>query len=182
MTARPEPPLLTDDELVVKADHHIHSLGIAINELTNACGELLDPHMLAGYLADLRDHIQDARRAYDEIERFFLSEAGEKAYDVPNLGRVEVRTSRRRTKWQHDEVFRHVLARIADDRSVFWDMEDGTFHPPAEIARLIVERLRDVLSPSWKITGLNALGLDDSEFCQVDEAHYSVMLPARKAA
>lgn len=176
-----EPPPLEVGDLVKAADHHVHSLGIAINELTNACGEILDPLLLAGYLADLRDHIQDARRAYDEIERFFLSEAGEKSYDVPNLGRVEVKSSKRRTRWQHDDLFRHVLARIADDRAVFWDVDDGTFLPSSEVAARIVDRLREVLSPTWKVGGLKALGLSPGEFCDEDEAHHSVQLPSRRA-
>ena len=172
---------LPPEDLLRIADRHLDTLRIALNDFASAVGEINAPQVLASYLADLRDHRQDVGRVYDEVERALIFCAGDKKLEVEGVGLVEIKSSVRRTGWQHDDLFRSVVARIIDTPGVFYD-EDGTSLYPAQAAANVVERLREVLSPSWKVTGLRALGLDADEFCETDEKHYSVKLPGRDEA
>lgn len=171
----------TQDELGQRAGMLVQSLASTVQDLVALSGEMTTPENLGQLLADFRDHKQDVARAYDEVEQLFLVAAGEKKLEVPGVGVVEVKSSVRRTRWDHDEAFRTVIARLADEPGLFYD-EDGVRLPPAVMAANVVARLRDVLSPSWKVTGLRELGIDPDEYCETDEKHWSVKLPPRSEA
>jgi hypothetical protein len=177
----PDPPCDTQDELGKRAGTLVQSLASTIQDLVSLSGEMTTAENLGQLLADLRDHKQDVARAFDEVELLFLGVAGEKKIEVPNVGLFEVKSSVRRTQWAHDDLFRSVIARLADEPGLLYD-EDGVRLPPAAMAANVVARLRDVLSPSWKITGLRNLGLDPDEYAQTDEQHWSVKLPPRSEA
>lgn len=176
-----EPPPMTHDELVTAADAYIQNITSDLNSLGSVVGEITDPITLAGYLAALRDVKQDVSRVYDDIERAVIFTAGDRKLEVPSLGVVEIKSSVRRTGWQHDELFRSVISRLADEPGVFYD-EDGCLMPSSQIAANVVARLRDVLSPSWKVTGIRDIGLDPDEFCTTDEKRFGVKLPGRNEA
>ena len=175
-------PDYTADELAVRADAQLQNLRVALHDLYNAAGEITDPVTLAGVLADLRDHRQDVARVYDEIEQWVIHQAGDRRIEVPNLGVVEIKSSVRRTGWMHDDLFRSVIARLADEPGVFYDPEEGCLLPTSQMASNVVSVLREVLSPSWKVTGLRKIGLDPDEYAQVDEKHWNVQLPPRNEA
>lgn len=151
-----------------------------LDQLERFSGAINDPAALADLLDSLRAIKKRAGEVYVEIERAYIGVAGEKKLEIPGLGLVEIKSAVRRTKWQHDEVFRSVISRLADEPGVFYDEETGERFPPAQLAANLVGRLRDVLSPSWKVTGLRDLGLDPDEFAETDEKHWSVALPPAK--
>lgn len=150
----------------------------ALDTLMVAAKETADPITAALVLAELRDIKQDAARVYVEVENCLLAVMGERRLEVPGVGAVESKRRTRRTQWQHDDAFRAVVARIADEPGVFYD-EDGVRMPPATMAANVVERLRDVLTPSWKVTGLRALGLSPDEYCSETPDGWSIQLPPR---
>lgn len=174
-------PYSSQEEIASQAYALANTLSSTINLLGSVQGEIEDPAVLADLLCNLRDHRQDLGRVYDEIERAYVTYAADKKAEIPNVGVVEIKSSVQRRAWQHDELMRHVVARIADDMTLFYD-EDGVRLPPAALAANLVARLRDVLSPTWKTTGLRGLGLDPDEFAETDERHLSVKLPPRDVA
>ena len=101
---------------------------------------------------------------------------------IDGIGQVEVRFSKRRTAWRHDELLPAVVSRIADDPSTLYDPETGVVLPPALIGSNVAARLRECVSfGAGKVVGLRAIGLQPDEFCSEDEAHASVVLPPREA-
>lgn len=138
------------------------------------------PADIAWILAGVRDLKAQAGEVYAQVEQILLANMGEKRLEVEGLGVVESKRKTKRTKWEHDEVFRHVIARIIDDPYVLFDPEEGAALPPAQQAANIVGRLREVLSPSWKVTGLRAMGLTPDEFCEETEDGWGIQLPSRK--
>lgn len=166
------------DELAKRAGALVQIVSSGLSDLLNAAGEILDAPFLASLLADVRDIKQDAARVYDEIERFYLAECGDKKLEVLNLGIVEVKSSVRRTAWDHDSLWKVVVARALDERQVDPDTGELLEREAETISRV----LRECASPSWRVTALRARGIDESEFCSVDETSWSVKLPPRKEA
>lgn len=171
-------PDYTADELAIRADAQLQNLRVALHDLYNAAGEITDPVTLAGVLADLRDHRQDVARVYDEIEQWVIHQAGDRRIEVPNLGVVEIKSSVRRTGWDHESLWRAVVARALDERRI--DPETGELLESE--AETLSRVLRECSTPSWRVGGLRDRGIDETEFCRVDEKHWTVKLPARKEA
>lgn len=173
-------PYETQDDLAKQAGTLVQSLTSTLADIASIAGEIEDRDTLVWLVSDLNLHKKMTGDCADEVKKAVFPLAGERQFDVPNLGRVEVKKSRTYTKWQHDEVFRAVIARLADEPGVFYDPESGERLPPSQMAANVVGALRDVLSPSWKLAGLRNLGLDESEFCEVKENGWSLKLPSRQ--
>lgn len=163
-------------------DAYINAIGTSLRGIVGSAEHIDDRDYLAALLVDLADVKRDVGRVYDEVEKLLLSHAGEKRFEVPGLGQVEIKKATTYRKWQHDDVFRAVIARIADEPGVFWDDESGERFPPHQLAANLVGRLREVLSPSWKVGGLRALNLQPDEYAEVNDNGFSVRLPSRGAA
>lgn len=115
-----------------------------------------------------------------EAEKVLLSEMGERSIEVMGLGLVEAKKSIRRTGWKHDELIAAVVARVADEPGVFFNVEDGALLPFATIGHNVAARLRACIGfGAGKVTGLKAIGLQPDEFCTQDDGAWSVKLPGR---
>jgi hypothetical protein len=130
---------------------------------------------LAHLLVDLADLKRAVVEAYKTVERLYVETSGERKAEIPGVGVVEIRKALKRTQWQHDELWRTVVSYARDERQ---PDEDGVYEESE--AEVIARTLRECLTPSWKVTGLQDHGIDPSEFCQVEEAGYSVRLPGSK--
>lgn len=168
-----------DDTLSLSIDASVHQLDRALNAIESLVGEVADRDYLAHLLADLVEAKRNLARVFDATEKALLAVSGTKSYEVPNLGMVEVKRKTSYKAWQHDELVKALVARIADEPGIFYDPEAGDRLPPAQMVANAVARLREAMSPSWKVTGIRAFGLDESEFCQVDPQDFSVKLPSR---
>lgn len=181
MSAEIDEPPLADDTLARSAGLTLQGARVGVEDALRCAGEMTDFYALVDVLVDLRDLKALVAAAFTEVECLAMSVMPEKKSEVPGVGIVEAKKGVRRTKWQHDEVFKHVLARVIDTPGVFYD-EEGTALYPAQAAANVVERLRDVLSPSWKVGGLRSLGLQPDEFCEQSDGEYGLMLPPRAVA
>lgn len=126
--------------------------------------------------------LRDAKRAcdfaYKEVEKQVIRHAGERHLEVPGLGVVEIKRSKKRSAWDIPEAMRAVVARIIDEPGVLAD-EEGEIRPPHHIAEQVAVKLRDAFGIySGKVGGFRKLGLDVSEFCTEEDGVYSVVLPA----
>lgn len=177
---------MTDDYL--NDDERGRFIGLVLNDTRTGvedalriAGDVCDFFVLADALIALRDLKATVAAAYAEVEALALSVMGDKKVEVPGVGLVESKKKAARSKWEHDDLFKHVVARIADEE-LLTDPETGERRPPAAVAAEVVNRLRDVMSPSWKVTGLRDLGIDETEFCNVRDDGYSLALPPRELA
>ncbi len=103
-----------------------------------------------------------------ETEQALARVMPSKKVELPGVV-LERRKSTKRSEWQHDELLPVVLRRLLTDP------ETGETLPLATLNGL-AERIRSVLTPSWKVTGLRDCGLDPSEWCREDEGAVSVQL------
>lgn len=130
-------------------------------------------------LLALRDVKRVVAEVFDRLETHALSLMGAKRVEVPGVGLVESKRRTKRTKWDHDDVFRTLTARLADEEVLFLDEDDHPL-PRTQVVANVVDRLREALTPSWKVTGLAALGLDSDEFCATQPDGFSLVLPSVK--
>lgn len=153
--------------------------GIAsdLNVFDDSINTVTDPVDGVFLLAALRDMKQDLARVYEATEKHLLSLMGDKKMEVDGIGLVEVKRRTKRTQWRHDELWPVVVARALDERLL--DEETGEYESAAEVVSRV---LRDCMSPSWKVTGLRARGIQPDEFCTEEQEGYSVVLPSRGAA
>lgn len=165
---------LDTTELARKATEHVAAIVEALDALDLTIDALVDRDSLATLLYDLRDVKQRVAEVYGACESHVIEEAGERSFDLPNLGRFEVRKSVKRSKWDHDSLV-SVLVRKANEERKF-NSTTGEVEPEGEA---VARTLRDCISfGQGKVTGLRARGIEADEFCQVDGETYSVSLPA----
>lgn len=96
---------------------------------------------------------------------------------IGGLGEVKVRKNISRTKWDYERLVPQVVSRLADDANLLYDPMTGERLPWATTAALLASRLHECFGYSAKVTGLRALGFDETEWCVVDEKGYKVELP-----
>lgn len=163
------------DELEEYADAKIAEVSAALRALDQVLSEIVDRDTLASLLMDLRDVKKQAGDVFATCERRLLNEAGERSFDVPMLGRFEVRRSTKRTGWVWDRLIPDLIAKAREERR--YNSDSGEVEGEGEATARV---LRDCVSfSSAKVTGLRARGLSDDDYCTVEEGAYSVMLPAR---
>lgn len=130
---------------------------------------------LVRLLIELRELRADLAIFAKDAERDLLAKADVKRWVVDDLGEVTVRRSNKRTEWDNDGLTAVVVARALDERIL--DESTGEYESEASaVSRVLSECSR----PSWRLTPLRARGIDESEFCHVEEGAWSVELPPRR--
>lgn len=164
---------LDTHELVESANEHLAVLDRVLDLLDVTVTQLVDRDSLAAVLYALRDVKRRAAEVYSACERALLSEAGDKSFVVPNLGKFEVKRSTKRSGWRHDELVPVLVSKAMEERHF-----DGTSGEVESEGHAVARVLRDCISfGAGKVTGLRDRGIQADEYCQVDEASYSVQLP-----
>ena len=164
---------LDADDLTAEADAAVAQIRSALRQLERVAEVLVDRDALAGITVDLRDIKSEVAAVFDEFKTALLSEAGEKSFDVPNLGRFEVKRSIKRSGWQWDDLL-PLLARKAREERHF-DGDAGSVEGEAEAAMRVFRSC--VSFSSAKVRGLEERGIQVDEFCSVDSESYDVQLP-----
>lgn len=163
---------------------------LALRALTNI-GHEVDEHYTALWrreehvdldsLVVLGQQVEQARLELaaflDRIKSDMKPFLGERETET-SFGVVTCRYSVKRSQWDHDELWRRVVALAVEQPGVLTD-EDGEILPPAVIGQNIAAVLRSAASPSWKVTGLRALGVDPSEWCVEEPAVPTITLPKK---
>lgn len=163
------------DELEEYAGVKIAEIAAAFRALDQVCDQIVDRDALASLLMDLRDAKKQAADVYATCEKRLLNEAGERSFEVPMLGRFEVKRATKRTGWVWDRLIPDLVAKAREERR--FNSDSGEVEGEGEATARV---LRDCVSfSSAKVTGLRARGLSDDDYCTVEEGGYSVMLPSR---
>lgn len=166
---------LDADELEEFCDAKVATITAALRDLDSVLEDMVDRDTLASLLMDLRDVKKQAGDVFSSCEKRLLNEAGERSFDVPMLGRFEVKKGTKRTGWVWDRLIPDLVAKAREERR--FNADSGEVEGEGEATARV---LRDCLSFSQaKVTGLRARGLSDDEYCTVEEGAYSVMLPSR---
>lgn len=166
---------LDADELASMAETHLSYIAQALDELDRLSAELVDRDALAGLLVELRDVKVAAARVYTNVESRLLAEAGERTFEVPSLGRFEVKKVVKRTGWRWDELVPVLVDKAQQERH--FDGKSGEVEPEGvAVARV----LRECVGFGYgKVRPLAARGVQVDEFCNVEEDGWTVQLPAR---
>lgn len=162
------------DDLARAARSAVGDAVAALEDLALVVGHLVDRDRLAATLVDVRDVKKLAADVYSTVETALVSEAGEKSFDVPSLGRFEVRKKTKRSGWRHDELVPVLVAKANEERRL--NTESGEVETEGHaVARV----LRACISfGAGKVTGLRERGLQVDEWCNEEDDGYAVMLPA----
>jgi hypothetical protein len=148
----------------------------AMSEIDQSAGKVDEADDLAHLLADLASLKRAVSETYKTVEARLVAEAGNRKFEVAGLGLVEIKKSTTYRAWDHDRLWGTVTAVALDERRI--DPETGELLERE--AETISRVLRDCATPSWKVTGLRAHGLQVDEYCEVEENGYSVRLPRRE--
>ena len=114
-------------------------------------------------LADLLRLVRTTRKEWQDteaaIESLLATKAGVGQHSTDG-GTYIVRQAATKVEWDHDTVRRNILSRARDERIL--DETTGEYEGEGEaVARIIWTCVP--ASPSWRVGGLKALGLDPSE-------------------
>lgn len=159
--------LVTVRDAAALLDRDLELLG------TLTCDEAV--HVMCAH----RELLAAVRMIDDEVKNGLVATDPPYRFVVEHVGEVEVPRSIKRTKWQLDDLLAAVLARVNDDPTLRFDA-DGDRVPDAVLMARVAARLRECVSMSaGKVTGLRALGLEPSEFCNEELQGRTVRLPGR---
>lgn len=122
----------------------------------------LDIHLGA---AALRDAAAELVRAADRRLTTLVPEDEPLILDNGERIRLEPNTTRK--AWQHDEIWRRVLARARDELRIDKTTGEVLEEPVDALARVI----RLTMGFKWKPTGLRALGINPDDWCTVEHGH-----------
>ena len=129
-----------------------------------------DPVELIRTLATLRYAIRELQTIDAGLVRDIYLRAEHGDLDVPGLGRVSVKRSRDRTKWEAREaVFAYVDAQMT--------AREGELPDPTDIADWVMDVLPATASTECKVTALRKVGLDPKAFCEDLPGKPQVVLP-----
>jgi hypothetical protein len=128
------------------------------------------PQVLAIYIKQGRELIANFRTFVETLEQRY-AEVGPKQVTYTGVGNVEVKRATSRTQWDHEGLWAKVAAMALDERKV--DPDTGEFEREAEVVARV---LRDCATPSWKVTGLRAHGIDPEEYCSTAYGKPSVVI------
>lgn len=155
------------DELEAAVAH----LAICALRISRDAAACTDRDRLAACLADMRSARAQVNEAYADVEKALLAVAGEKRFEVPMVGVVEVKRRTKRSGWDHDYLLRAVL----DSRRV-----------NTATGEIVDETPVDKVASVYALKGYNASleairarGLDPDEFCRAEPDGWSVKLPTR---
>jgi hypothetical protein len=140
------------------------ALGRVLLELNHVhlhAGDSDDRNGLAHLLFTVNLVKRSVAEVYQAVETALLNVAGEKQFEVPNLGVVEVKKRFKRIAWDNPGLWKEVV-RLAQERQ----------EEPLVL-------LEECCRPSWRTTPLKKLGVQLDEWCREDEDGYSVKLPTR---
>lgn len=129
---------------------------------------------LAALLFQLDLLISDVRMYRSRIEQEVARRSDTKLVEFPG-GTAEVKAGAKRTQWDNDLLYSHVVSRALDERQV--DEGTGEYEPEGQaVARVLNECAR----PSWRLTPLRARGIDPDQFCNVEWGTPSVIVRANE--
>jgi hypothetical protein len=157
-------------------EQHHQEIAAVLEEL--AC--VVDACVDRDTLVKLRWNLREARVHLDEVaaaaDQHLLAEAGERTFDVPGIGRVEIKVKKKRTGWRHDELVPALVAKAREERLL--NSETGDVEPEGvTVARV----LRDCISfGAGKVTGLRRRGFQPDEWCNEEPDGWQVVLPPRE--
>jgi hypothetical protein len=110
----------------------------------------------------VRDTVKALRMIDDDLSDR-IAEQLPGGWEDFNSGRVEVKPSVQRTKWDHESLWAQVTARGRDERQVDKDTGEVLESEGEAVART----LRACVGQGpWKVTGLREIGLDPDEYCE----------------
>ena len=166
---------LDTDDLRSMAVTHLDATTIAFDEVDELLDALVDRDSLAVLLYDLAELKRRLAEVYAHCEARLINEAGEKSFVIPNLGKFEVRSATKRTKWDWDRLVPTLVQKARQEMRL--DSTTGEVESEGEATARV---LRDTVSiSSAKLTGLRARDIDPDEWCVVGEQTFSVQLPPR---
>jgi hypothetical protein len=148
----------TPDQLEADCEEVIHLL----TRIWLHAGDSDDRDQLAHLLYTMGLVRRSVGEAFQRVEQALLAVAGEKKFEVPNLGLVEIKKATKRTAWDNAGLWAEVVRKARD---------------LAEEPLVVLERCA---RPSWKVTPLRELGVQIDEWCQETDEGWSVRLPPAK--
>jgi hypothetical protein len=117
--------------------------------------------------------IRDARRELygfeKDIEQLVVELSGkERQFAIDGVGAVEIKKRQERKHWQSHDLIRLLVARALDERQ---ELADGTYESDGvAVARVLEECARQ----EWRLTPLRARRIPVDEYCETEDAGYSV--------
>ena len=121
-----------------------------------------EPAALTAILRTLREAITFLKDSYQVVEDALVEAMPSKEMEIPGIGVIQRRSGTARKSWDHQALWRDVTQVLLSD---------------SEGPEDFVARLRTVVTPSWKVTGLRPLGIDPDEYCEVSYGRRTVQLP-----
>jgi hypothetical protein len=126
--------------------------------------------------------VRECRRQLADFEKVLeadvVAQAKDRRFTVPGVGEVEIRSTTKRTQWQHADLLAAVVSRTIDSPETLYDVETGELLPYAVIAQNVAREVAACFSlGAGKLTGLRQLGLDADEYCTVEQGAKSVSIP-----
>lgn len=123
---------------------------------------------LVAQLIELRDQhraIGDRMREVEDVLIEAMAGIDLWYVEVPGLGVVKRHSGKKRTQWQHDDLFTEVrlMARQPENR-IMVDAEAGEIESEGEAVARILREAAHV--DYWRLTNLRRLGLDPDQFCR----------------
>lgn len=135
----------------------------------------IDRDEMVRMLVEIRDFRSDLAAFAKDVERELLARAGERRWVVEELGEVAVRKNTKRSRWDNEGLTAKVVALALDERVL--DESTGEYESAhAAVARVLSECSR----PSWRLTPLRARNVQIDEYCEQEDAGWSVELPPRR--
>jgi hypothetical protein len=144
-------------------------------DITEELLEELNAKELAELIIEVKAKASELSLVRSEAERRYLLLAEGDIVDYDDLGRIEIRWSRKRTGWQHEDVSKDV-ARYARTQGLI-NTETGEVEDPVETVRRWL--LKAGRPSSWSVKALDELGLDASEYCKEAPATAAISTPKK---
>lgn len=174
---------LDAEDLTALAHGHLDDLRSSLDGLAEIAEHLTDRDSLAAVLYEMHALIvgwsakgqpAKARLVLDQYKAALLSEAGERTFDVPTIGRFEVKKNTKRSGWRYDELIPAIVAAGQRERRII-SPEDGEVESEGHA---VARAMRDCLSLSGgKVTGLRARSIDPDEYAISEDGGYDIQLP-----
>lgn len=178
---------LDAEDLTSIAHGHLDDITAALKGLSEVAEHLTDRDSLAALVYELHAKFVGwptkgapamARLVLDEFKAALLSEAGERTFETVQ-GRWEIRQSKNRTGWKHDELIPVVVKAGQRERRII-DPENGEVE---DEGFAVARALRECFSlGAGKIRGLQARGIDPADYCNEEPGSYDVVIPAPSEA
>lgn len=123
-------------------------------------------------LAELRAARKALADWEDVLAEFVADGIGRNTVHVDGVGAVEAKRGAKRTEWDHDALWRTVVARARDERAVDPDTGEVVESEGEAVGRVLAECAR----PAWRLTPLRDRGIDPDEYCHTQPGRISVVI------